>query len=114
MGVYLQGPAPTPSTVPGLITKFPLSQNSPYHKICLSQNSPYHKIPLITKFAFHKIPPITKFPLSQNFPHHKISLSQTQGGKRVLWVSTSNDLRYDAVRDLADLNAAHIPVHPKV
>ncbi|GLC46902.1 hypothetical protein PLESTB_001282200 [Pleodorina starrii] len=36
------------------------------------------------------------------------------GGRRVLWVSTSNDLRYDARRDLSDLGVAEkdIPVYP--
>lgn len=38
----------------------------------------------------------------------------SQGGKRVLWVSTSNDLRYDAVRDLADMAAEDIQVYPPV
>lgn len=36
------------------------------------------------------------------------------GGRRVLWVSTSNDLRYDARRDLEDLGAANIPLNPPV
>jgi hypothetical protein len=38
------------------------------------------------------------------------------GGRRVLWVSTSADLRYDARRDLDDLAAAQddIPVVPPV
>jgi hypothetical protein len=38
------------------------------------------------------------------------------GGRRVLWVSTSNDLRYDARRDLADLGVGEdaIPVYPPV
>ncbi|GIL64960.1 hypothetical protein Vafri_18816 [Volvox africanus] len=38
----------------------------------------------------------------------------TTGGRRVLWVSTSNDLRYDARRDLADLGVSedNIPVYP--
>ncbi|GFR48197.1 hypothetical protein Agub_g10014, partial [Astrephomene gubernaculifera] len=34
------------------------------------------------------------------------------GGRRVLWVSTSTDLRFDARRDLADLGAADVPVLP--
>ncbi|GFR48741.1 hypothetical protein Agub_g10699, partial [Astrephomene gubernaculifera] len=36
------------------------------------------------------------------------------GGRKVLWVSTSNDLRYDARRDLGDLGVAEgeIPVYP--
>ncbi|KAK9862957.1 hypothetical protein WJX84_010635 [Apatococcus fuscideae] len=33
--------------------------------------------------------------------------------KRVLWVSVSNDLRYDAVRDLQDIKASHIHVFPR-
>lgn len=36
------------------------------------------------------------------------------GGKRCLWISVSNDLRYDAVRDLGDVNARHIKVWPEV
>jgi hypothetical protein len=33
----------------------------------------------------------------------------------VLWVSTSNDLRFDARRDLKDMGAeADIPVYPPV
>ncbi|KXZ54936.1 hypothetical protein GPECTOR_3g106 [Gonium pectorale] len=35
------------------------------------------------------------------------------GGRRVLWVSTSTDLRFDARRDLSDLGADDIPVFPK-
>ena len=34
------------------------------------------------------------------------------GGRRVLWVSTSNDLRFDARRDLDDLGVKHIGVYP--
>lgn len=34
------------------------------------------------------------------------------GGKRVLWVSTSNDLRFDARRDLADVGASDIQCFP--
>lgn len=34
------------------------------------------------------------------------------GGTRVLWVSTSNDLRFDARRDLADVGAADIECFP--
>ena len=34
------------------------------------------------------------------------------GGRRVLWVSTSNDLRFDAVRDLDDLGVKNIGVYP--
>jgi hypothetical protein len=37
-----------------------------------------------------------------------------QGVRRILWVSTSTDLKYDAERDLADVAASDIPVHPKV
>ncbi len=38
------------------------------------------------------------------------------GGRRMLWVSTSNDLRYDARRDLSDLGVdeSTIPVLPPV
>lgn len=32
--------------------------------------------------------------------------------KRALWVSVSNDLRYDAERDLRDIGASKIDVHP--
>lgn len=35
-------------------------------------------------------------------------------GRRCLWLSTSNDLRYDAVRDLTDVGAEHIKVYPEV
>lgn len=34
------------------------------------------------------------------------------GRKRALWVSVSNDLRYDAERDLKDIGAGKIDVHP--
>ena len=37
-----------------------------------------------------------------------------QGGKRTLWLSVSNDLRFDAERDLADVGAQKIAVFPKV
>lgn len=37
-----------------------------------------------------------------------------QGGKRTLWLSVSNDLRFDAERDLADVGAEEIAVFPKV
>lgn len=37
-----------------------------------------------------------------------------RGGTRTLWLSVSNDLRFDAERDLADVGAAEIPVFPKV
>lgn len=33
------------------------------------------------------------------------------GGRCILWVSVSQDLRIDTKRDLKDVNAAHIPVH---
>jgi len=36
------------------------------------------------------------------------------GGKRTLWVSVSNDLRFDAKRDLSDLGAEGIAVWPEV
>ena len=36
-----------------------------------------------------------------------------EGGRRTLWVSVSTDLRYDAVRDLKDVDAANIVVHPR-
>lgn len=36
------------------------------------------------------------------------------GGKRCLWISVSNDLRYDAQRDLKDVNAKNIQVWPEV
>ena len=35
-------------------------------------------------------------------------------GRRCLWLSTSNDLRYDAVRDLSDVGADKIKVYPEV
>ncbi|XP_067872364.1 protein strawberry notch homolog 2-like isoform X2 [Heterodontus francisci] len=34
-----------------------------------------------------------------------------KGRKKSLWFSVSNDLKYDAERDLKDIDAAHIPVH---
>ncbi|XP_069072442.1 protein strawberry notch homolog 2 isoform X2 [Pleurodeles waltl] len=34
-----------------------------------------------------------------------------RGRKKSLWFSVSNDLKYDAERDLKDINAAGIPVH---
>ncbi|KAL2089612.1 hypothetical protein ACEWY4_014300 [Coilia grayii] len=34
-----------------------------------------------------------------------------KGRKRALWFSVSNDLKYDAERDLKDINAPSIPVH---
>ncbi|XP_063968793.1 protein strawberry notch homolog 1-like [Lytechinus pictus] len=33
------------------------------------------------------------------------------GRKRALWLSVSNDLKYDAMRDLKDIGAGNIPVH---
>ena len=33
------------------------------------------------------------------------------GGRRILWVSVSQDLRIDTKRDLNDVNAGYIPVH---
>uniref|UniRef100_A0A1A9VB05 Helicase C-terminal domain-containing protein n=1 Tax=Glossina austeni TaxID=7395 RepID=A0A1A9VB05_GLOAU len=35
-----------------------------------------------------------------------------KGRKRALWISVSNDLKYDAERDLSDIGAAKIEVHP--
>uniref|UniRef100_A0A8C5AP30 Protein strawberry notch homolog 2 n=1 Tax=Gadus morhua TaxID=8049 RepID=A0A8C5AP30_GADMO len=34
-----------------------------------------------------------------------------KGRKKSLWFSISNDLRFDAERDLKDIDSAHIPVH---
>ncbi len=34
-----------------------------------------------------------------------------QGRKRAVWVSVSNDLKYDAERDLADIGASKIDVY---
>lgn len=36
------------------------------------------------------------------------------GGKRVLWISTSSDLRYDARRDLNDMDCPDIKIFPQV
>ena len=36
------------------------------------------------------------------------------GGRRTLWISVSNDLRYDARRDLDDVDAQAIEVYPMV
>lgn len=36
------------------------------------------------------------------------------GGKRILWVSTSADLRFDARRDLTDMRCPDIEVFPRV
>lgn len=35
-----------------------------------------------------------------------------KGRKRAIWVSVSNDLKYDAERDLHDIGAGRIEVHP--
>lgn len=35
-----------------------------------------------------------------------------KGRKKALWVSVSNDLKYDSERDLHDIGAYKIPVHP--
>lgn len=35
-----------------------------------------------------------------------------KGRKRAIWVSVSNDLKYDAERDLRDIGASKIEVHP--
>ena len=43
-----------------------------------------------------------------------IKEDHARGGTRVLWLSVSNDLRFDAERDLADVGAKNIPVFPKV
>ncbi|XP_064030834.1 protein strawberry notch homolog 2 isoform X2 [Pogoniulus pusillus] len=34
-----------------------------------------------------------------------------RGRRKALWFSVSNDLKYDAERDLKDIEASHIPVH---
>lgn len=34
-----------------------------------------------------------------------------RGRKRALWISVSNDLKYDAERDLKDIGATKIDVH---
>ena len=34
-----------------------------------------------------------------------------QGRKRAVWVSVSNDLKYDAERDLSDIGASKVEVH---
>lgn len=33
------------------------------------------------------------------------------GRKKAIWISVSNDLKYDAERDLKDIGAGHIGVH---
>ena len=43
-----------------------------------------------------------------------IKEEHARGGTRVLWLSVSNDLRFDAERDLADVGAGDICVFPKV
>ena len=43
-----------------------------------------------------------------------IKEEHARGGTRTLWLSVSNDLRFDAERDLADVGADHIPVFPQV
>jgi len=35
-----------------------------------------------------------------------------KGRKKSLWVSVSNDLKYDSERDLKDIGAGKIEVHP--
>lgn len=35
-----------------------------------------------------------------------------KGRKKALWISVSNDLKYDAERDLRDIGASKIEVHP--
>lgn len=34
-----------------------------------------------------------------------------RGRKKAIWISVSNDLKYDAERDLRDIGAANIQVH---
>lgn len=41
-----------------------------------------------------------------------INENYEKGRKRAIWISVSNDLRYDAERDLADVGASRIPVVP--
>jgi len=43
-----------------------------------------------------------------------IKEEHARGGTRVLWLSVSNDLRFDAERDLADVGAGNITVFPQV
>lgn len=40
-----------------------------------------------------------------------INENYLRGRKRALWISVSNDLKYDAQRDLRDIGATKIPVH---
>lgn len=35
-----------------------------------------------------------------------------RGRKKAIWISVSNDLKYDAERDLRDIGASNIEVHP--
>lgn len=35
-----------------------------------------------------------------------------RGRKKSIWISVSNDLKYDAERDLRDIGAGNIIVHP--
>lgn len=35
-----------------------------------------------------------------------------RGRKKAIWISVSNDLKYDAERDLRDIGASNINVHP--
>ena len=37
-----------------------------------------------------------------------------RGLRRAIWVSVSRDLKLDAERDLRDMDACHIEIHPKV
>ena len=34
-----------------------------------------------------------------------------QGRKKAVWISVSNDLKYDSERDLKDIGAKGVPVH---
>ena len=47
-------------------------------------------------------------------PCHSVQEFWQTGGRRMLWVSTSRDLAYDARRDLDDVGLGDVPVHPKV
>ena len=40
--------------------------------------------------------------------------ARSSGATRTLWLSVSNDLRYDAERDLSDVGAKNIKVFPEV
>lgn len=35
-----------------------------------------------------------------------------RGRKKAIWISVSNDLKYDAERDLRDIGATKLDVHP--